>query len=315
MDFYINLTVFIIAAAFFVGVFTFLKKSTQKNLIGDRLDVMQGKARDHLLKTATPESDKKSFLDSFEGIRKTLEIFFKNSQKEIALKYRNQFERAGFVTTNPSLLFVVLKAGFITLSMLLYNFFLLFVPVLQGQTQLIKLLVFIIFILIGNRALNFYLALRIRKRYGEIKRDIPMALDLLVLTTNAGLSLDRAFELVAEEISYTSIELGREFAMTSIELSIMPDRRQALKNMAERVDLDLIKEITTTLIQSDEQGTPIAATLKVLSEEFLKKRVLRVEEKAARLPVLLAVPLVLFILPSLFIVLMTPAIIQVLEKT
>lgn len=314
MDFYINLTVFIIAAVFFAGVYIFLKKSTQTNLVENRLDVIQGKVRDHLSKTPTPEADKKSFLDSFEGTKKTLEIFFKNSQKEIALKYRNQFERAGFVATNPALLFVVLKTGFITLFMLLYNVFLFIVPVLQGQTQLLKLLVLIIFILIGNRALNFYLALRIRKRYGKIKRDIPMALDLLVLTTNAGLSLDRAFELVAEEISYTSADLGREFVITSIELSIMPDRRQALKNMAARVDLDIVKEMTTTLVQSDEQGTPIAATLKVLSEEFLKKRVLSVEEKAARLPALLAVPLILFILPSLFIVLMTPSIIQVLEK-
>ncbi|KAB2836537.1 MAG: type II secretion system F family protein, partial [Caedimonadaceae bacterium] len=159
-----------------------------------------------------------------------------------------------------------------------------------------------------------YLSMRINRRYGEIKKDIPVALDLLILTTNAGLGLDRAFELVAEEISYTNVELGRELVMTSTELSIIPDRRQALKNLAERVDLDLVKEMTTTLIQSEEQGTPISQTLKILSEEFLKKRVLKVEEKASRLPVLLTIPLIVLILPSLFIVLMSPAIIQVFEK-
>lgn len=313
MDSHVNFIVLLIGIVFFIVIYVFLKRSVKRNTIEDRLTSMKKKVKDH--PTAIDlKADKKSFLDAFEGLKKTLEIFFKSSQNEIAHKYRNQFERAGFVTTNPALLFIVMKTGFITLAMFLYNFLLLFFPVVQAQTQLIKLLIFIIFILVGNRALNIYLSMRINRRYGEIKKDIPVALDLLILTTNAGLGLDRAFELVAEEISYTNVELGRELVMTSTELSIIPDRRQALKNLAERVDLDLVKEMTTTLIQSEEQGTPISQTLKILSEEFLKKRVLKVEEKASRLPVLLTIPLIVLILPSLFIVLMSPAIIQVFEK-
>lgn len=305
-------TIILMAVCLFLFIFLALKKSHQQDAFSERLKSLQGKNKQKVF-SKTEESEK-SFTDVFVGLKKTLELFFKSSQREIALKYRGQFEKAGFSTSNPAVLFVVLKTGFIALFMIAYNAMLIFSPVIRSQSELMKVLLLIIFILLGNRALNFYLSIRISNRKALISKDITAALDLLILSTNSGLSLERAFELVAEEISHSNFELGKEMAITSIELAIMPDRRQALKNLSERIELELIKDLTTTLIQSEEQGTPIAQTLRVISEEFLKKRILRVETKAQRLPVLLAVPLILFILPSLFIILMTPAIIQLMEN-
>ncbi|MBX9696601.1 MAG: type II secretion system F family protein [Alphaproteobacteria bacterium] len=301
----------LISVTLFCIIYFALKRSADKNIVQDRLEMLQGKLKKIQVKEELMET---SFIDSFAGIKRTLGGNFKSFQQKVALEYRRQFERAGFVTSNPAILFVVLKTGFIALFLLGYNMLLFLEPNFDAQPDLTKLIVFLVFILVGNRALNIFLAIRIRARYSIITKDLKSAVDLLILATNAGLSLDRAFEMVAEEVSYTNIELGREFAITAIELSVMPDRRQAIKNLAERVEIELIQDLTTTLVQSEEQGTPIAQTLRILSEEFMKKRVLQVETKAARLPAFLVVPLILFILPSLFIVLMTPAIIQATEN-
>lgn len=306
-----NLAVLLIGVALFCVIYFALKRSAEKNVVHDRLEVLQGKIKKIEAKEEVIES---SFFDSFVGLKKTLEIHFKSFQQSVALEYRRQFERAGFVTANPAILFVVLKTGFITLFLVGYNLLLFLVPNFDAQPNLNKLVVFLVFVLLGNRALNIFLTIKIKSRYANITKDLTAALDLLILATNAGLSLERAFEMVAEEVSYTNIDLGREFAITAIELSVMPDRRQAIKNLAERVEIELIQDLTTTLVQSEEQGTPIAQTLRVLSEEFMKKRVMQVETKASRLPAFLIVPLILFILPSLFIVLMTPAIIQAFEN-
>lgn len=306
-----NLSVFLIGVILFCFIYFALRRSADKNIVHDRLEALQGKIKKIQTKE---EAIEPSFLDSFVGLKKTLEVYFKSFQQRISQEYRRQFERAGFVTANPAILFVVLKTGFITLFLVIYNLLLFLVPNFDAQPNLNKLVVFLVFVLLGNRALNIFLTIKIKSRYALITKDLTAALDLLILATNAGLSLERAFEMVAEEVSYTNIELGREFAITAIELSIMPDRRQAIKNLAERVEIELIEDLATTLVQSEEQGTPIAQTLRVLSEEFMKKRVMQVETKASRLPALLVVPLILFILPSLFIVLMTPAIIQAFEK-
>jgi tight adherence protein C len=305
-----NLAILLIAVILFCVIYFALKRSANKDVVHDRLKVLQGKIKKVQAKEELIEA---SFLDSFVGLKKTLEMHFKSFQQSIAHEYKRQFERAGFVTANPAILFVVFKTGFITLFLVGYNVLLLLVPYFDAQPNLTKLVVFLVFVLVGNRALNIFLSFRIKARYSLITKDLTAALDLLILATNAGLTLERAFEMVAEEVSYTNIELGREFAITAIELSVMPDRRQAIKNLAERVEIELIQDLATTLVQSEEQGTPIAQTLRVLSEEFMKKRVMKVEAKAARLPAFLVVPLILFILPSLFIVLMTPAIIQATE--
>ena len=103
------------------------------------------------------------------------------------------------------------------------------------------------------------------------------------------------------------VQLGDEFALTAIELSFLNERKKAFNNLAYRVDLDAVKDVVTTMIQTERYGTPLASALRVLSAEFRNERMMRAEEKAARLPAIMTVPLILFILPVLFIVILGPA--------
>lgn len=148
---------------------------------------------------------------------------------------------------------------------------------------------------------------QVDKRTAAIRKGLPDALDLMVICAEAGLTVDAAFARVARELRRAYPELGDEFQLTSVELGFLTDRRQALENLAMRVNLDSLRGVVTTMIQTEKYGTPLASALRVLSAEFRHERMMRAEEKAARLPAIMTVPLILFILPVLFVVILGPA--------
>ena len=157
------------------------------------------------------------------------------------------------------------------------------------------------------KAPDLWLKNKVQKRSAAVRKGLPDALDLLVICAEAGLTVDAAFNRVAKELGKAYPELGDEFGLTSIELGFLNERRQAFENLATRVDLDAIRGVVTTMIQTEKYGTPLASALRVLSAEFRNERMMRAEEKAARLPAIMTVPLILFILPTLFIVILGPA--------
>ena len=167
--------------------------------------------------------------------------------------------------------------------------------------------VFAAFVISGYKGADVYLGNLVSKRTDAIRKGLPDALDLLVICAEAGLTVDVAFNRVAKELGRGFPELGDEFALTAIELGFLTERRQAFENLAYRVDLDSMKGVVTTMIQTEKYGTPLASALRVLSAEFRNERMMRAEEKAARLPAIMTVPLILFILPTLFIVILGPA--------
>lgn len=154
---------------------------------------------------------------------------------------------------------------------------------------------------------------QIAKRRDKLRKGLPDALDLMVICAEAGLSLDSLLKRVSEEFARSSAELADELALTALELNFLPDRRQALQNLNNRTDLPGIRGLVNSLLQSDKYGTPLAQSLRVLSAEFREERMLKAEEKAARLPAMLTVPMIVFILPPLFIVLIGPAILQTID--
>ena len=162
-------------------------------------------------------------------------------------------------------------------------------------------------LLLSYKAPDLWLKNKVDKRTHAIRKGLPDALDLLVICAEAGLTVDSAFGRVARELGKAYPELGDEFALTSIELGFLTDRRSAFENLANRIDLDSIRGVVTTMIQTEKYGTPLASALRVLSAEFRNERMMRAEEKAARLPAIMTVPLILFILPVLFIVILGPA--------
>ena len=178
---------------------------------------------------------------------------------------------------------------------------------LPDYTPFKKFAVFAMGTIFGYKAGDLYLQNLITKRTDAIRKGLPDALDLLVICAEAGLTVDSAFNRVAKELGRGYPELGDEFALTAIELGFLTERRMAFENLAYRVALDSIRGVVTTMIQTEKYGTPLASALRVLSAEFRNERMMRAEEKAARLPAIMTVPLILFILPTLFIVILGPA--------
>lgn len=168
-------------------------------------------------------------------------------------------------------------------------------------------------VFLGLKMPDIYVNNAKSKRTEAIRKSLPDALDLLVVCAEAGLTLDSALNRVAKELGRAAPELSDEFSLASIELGFLPERRQALINLANRVELPALRGVVTTLIQSERYGTPLATSLRVLSAEFRNERLMKAEEKAARLPATLTIPLILFILPTLFVVLLGPATCRVMD--
>ena len=153
-----------------------------------------------------------------------------------------------------------------------------------------------------------------QKRLDSVRKALPDALDMLVICAEAGLSSDAALKRVVAETTRKSSVLGEELNQTALELSFMPERRQALENLVERAPLPSVTAFANTMIQAEKYGTPLAKAFKVLSQEQRTERMLKAEEKAGRLPATMTVPMMLFILPALFIVLIGPAVLDILDN-
>ncbi len=151
------------------------------------------------------------------------------------------------------------------------------------------------------------------KRQKELQKGLPDALDLLVICAEAGQSLDAALTRVSNELDRFCPELADELGLAAVELGLLPNRRDALENLIERTQLASIRGVVNTLLQTEKYGTPLAQSLRVLGAEFRSDRMMKAEAKAARLPAIMTVPMILFILPPLFIVLIGPAILQTMD--
>ncbi len=152
-----------------------------------------------------------------------------------------------------------------------------------------------------------------QKRQDTIRKAMPDALDLMVICAEAGLSLDATLNRVSQEMELACLELADELGLTGLELGFLSDRRKALKNLALRVDLPVVRGMVNTLMQAEKYGTPLAQSLRIMSAESRNERLMKAEEKAARLPALLTVPMIIFILPPLFVVLLGRAILDVMD--
>jgi tight adherence protein C len=219
-------------------------------------------------------------------------------QKLAQAGYRNK-ELAVFVIMARMVLPVVL--GFLAVVVIYW------VDYFPEWGSMKRFAAFAVLVIAGYKGPEMFLKNKSKKRTDSIRKGLPDALDLLVICAEAGLTVDAAFNRVAKELGRAYPELGDEFALTAIELSFLTERRQAFENFTYRVDLDSVRGVVTTMIQTERYGTPLASALRVLSAEFRNERMMRAEEKAARLPAIMTVPLILFILPVLFIVILGPA--------
>lgn len=153
----------------------------------------------------------------------------------------------------------------------------------------------------------------VSKRQLSIRRAFPDSLDLLLICVESGTSIEAAFKRVAEEIGTQSVALAEEFSLTMAELSFLPDRKQAYENLASRTGLPGVRAVCMALIQSERYGTPLGTSLRTMAQENRDMRMNEAEKKAAALPPKLTVPMIVFFLPVLFAVIISPAILRVMD--
>jgi tight adherence protein C len=153
----------------------------------------------------------------------------------------------------------------------------------------------------------------VSRHLSAISAGLPDALELLAVCVEAGLSLENALQRVSREMKRTQPELSEELATTWAEINILPNRDQALSNFAERVDLPAVRSVVTTLLQTLRYGTPLAKSLRVVAADVRGDQLTAMEEKANRLPALMTVPVMLFIMPTIFLIVGGPAALKMMD--
>jgi tight adherence protein C len=185
--------------------------------------------------------------------------------------------------------------------------------VFPDWTLVKKLLAVGVAALLGYMLPTLMLSNAVAKRQKILTRAFPDALDLMTICVEAGMSIEAGFNKVSEEMAESAPLMAEEIGLTAAELAFLGDRRSAYENLAERTGLPTFKSLTTTLLQSEKYGTPIAQGLRTIAQENRDARLSAAEKKAAALPAQLTVPMIIFFLPVLFIVIAGPAGIQVSE--
>ena len=181
----------------------------------------------------------------------------------------------------------------------------------MNKTELVPVMLGVmVSALIGCYLPNAWLALKVRFRQREIFENFPDAADLMLVCVEAGLGLDASMNKVAEEVSRNSPALAEELQLTILEIRAGATREQALRNLALRTGVEDTRSFSTMLTQADKFGTSVGDSLRVFSDELRHKRMVRAEERAAKIPTKMLFPLVLFIFPSIIMVVLGPAIIQ-----
>jgi tight adherence protein C len=226
-------------------------------------------------------------------------------------RMRINFLRAGLHQLNAitvfwgikCLLAVCLSVGFILFRVTAFNIF----------DSTLSLAFCLMSAMMGFYLPDFALSMRIARRKDKIAKGLPDALDLLVVCIEAGMGLDAAINRVAEELKLSNRHFSDELKLYNLELRAGKSRQDALKNLTLRTDVEDLKSLTTLLIQAEKFGTGVAQALRVYSDSFRTKRYMRAEEVAAKMPLKLILILVLCIFPGLFVVILGPPLIRLLE--
>ncbi|OQW49482.1 type II secretion system F family protein [Candidatus Raskinella chloraquaticus] len=226
---------------------------------------------------------------------------------------KQQLLMAGFRGQAPLFTFLLFRLVLPPIAFLATLFY-VFVVVEVNQPPLIRFGMAIAATWIGFQLPGLYLKNIIQKRQQTIKRAFPDALDLLLICVESGMAIEAAFRKVAVEIGSTSVPLAEELSLTTAELSYLPDRRQAYENLAQRTGLDGVKAVSLALIQAEKYGTSLGQTLRVMAQENRDMRMSEAEKMAAALPPKLTVPMIVFFLPVLFVVILGPAVIRVMNQ-
>jgi tight adherence protein C len=276
-----------------------------------RLEALTTRRMKTRTETSTHKNQRKVVsIGLMRKIADRLNLLRGSAADQTSRKLRN----AGFVSRDAAVVYVFVKLA-LPLGLGFLMVVLTSVTDLLGVPDEMIAPVCIFAVLAGFMMPELYIKNIAAKRRDILNYVLPEGLDLLTICVEAGLSIDAAFRRVAREMQTAMPELAAEFDMTAMELTYLPDRQQALENMAQRSDSQAVGALVNALRQTEKYGTPLASSLRVLSQEFRQTRSTKAEEKGARMPALMTVPLMVFILPTLITVLLAPAIMSAFSLT
>jgi tight adherence protein C len=300
---------FFVAILFFAGLYQlYRQRSTRRSM----LDKVQGATLEEeaILAGTTPESSGDAW-GAISGFLSSIgkRVVPKKSQDYSRL--RQSLVRAGFRKANAPTVFWGTKG---LLALLFPAYFLLVgVHLVRPMNPNVDMGITLFLAVAGLYLPDIWLRNKTEKRQNTIREGLPDALDLLVVCVEAGMGLDSAIKRVAEELELTNKTLSEELRLYGLEQRAGKKRHDALKNLANRIDIEDIHNLTSLLAQTDRFGTSLAQSLRVYSDTFRTKRYMKAEEKAAKLPGQMLFPLILFIFPSLFVALVGPAAIRIYQ--
>ena len=299
--------------AAFVNVFLLYRVMLERDPRGPRVKAINERVRELREGIARPRARRQvrrvKSIGVIREVVNSLNLLRTREAEKVALKLM----RAGWRSRDALNVYFFLKLS-LPFVFGIAALFLLYVVKVGELDSTMRMIVALVAVVVGAYAPEIAVHQRISKRRKALLKGLPDMLDLMVICAESGQSLDAAIARVARELGQSFPELAEELHLTSAELGLLPDRRQALENLNRRTELPGIRAIVNTLFQSEKYGTPLSQSLRVLAAEFRNDRMMKAETKAARLPAILTVPMILFILPPLFIVLIGPAIISAIDN-
>lgn len=310
-----NLIAIAVGVLVFIALITLSRSMTSGNSLDKRLkavatrrDELRRQSRQHLAKDNT-----------ISGLRHTDEGLHKTIVEKLNLKTLledpkvvDNLAMAGYRGPKPVSTFYFFRmmmpfvlGGLAAIYIFFINDF--------GLKLNLKILIAVGAFVAGYYAPNIYISNQAQKRRESIVAAFPDALDLLLICVEAGMSIEAAIHKVSQEIGSSSIELAEELSLLVAELSYLPERRMAYEGLARRTNHPGIKAVCTAMIQAEKYGTPLATALRVMAKENRELRLSAAEKKAAALPAQLTVPMIVFFLPVLFVVILGPVILKVMD--
>lgn len=307
-----NIAGVLAAGACFATILTVATPAMSENKLGTRLKEV-AKKREELRKKSRADLARGAALQhkNANSFAKSL-VDKLNLQKALADDtLTEKLVRAGLRGHAAQTMFYFYRAAL----PIAFGAFALFYVVALGHDMVMqmKLAAVVGGVALGYYAPNLYLKNLADKRRGKIMQAFPDSLDMMLICVESGMSIEMALGRVGQEIAPASVELAEEFALTTAELSYLPERRMAYENLARRANHPGVKAVAMALTQAEKYGTPVGQALRVMAKENRELRLSEAEKKAASLPPKLTVPMIVFFLPVLFAVIIGPAIIQVNE--
>lgn len=306
LELFKNALILVVCLASVVTLYTLLSPLLEGDALKKRMSAVANE-RD------TMRKDRMKELDNPNSLRSESKGFVKNLVDNLSLEkllaapdLKDKLSQAGLRGQRPIYMFYMFR---LVMPIILLTFGLLYFVLLNpfDWRLMQSLSASFALMLFGYYAPGIYIKNKASKRIASIAPVFPDALDLLLICVESGMSIELAFGKVSKEMAENSIELAEEFSLTTAELSYLQSRRQAYENLGRRNNHVGIRAVSTALIQTERYGTPLGETLRTMADENRQMRVMAAEKKAAALPAKLTVPMIVFFLPVLFVVVLTPA--------